>query len=1551
MKRLSLLLVLVALVFVPALPAADPVIKPEAEKKGDVPKTATEAKDKLILHTRARVETEKGSGQYAMVAKTVEWEPKKTALVICDMWNEHWCQGATRRVAEMAPRMNEVLTAARARGVLIIHCPSSCLDAYKDTPMRKLAQAAPKVMTKYPLKNWCALAADHEAALPIDDSDGGCDCSPHCKQGSPWKREIATLEMKEGDAVTDSAEAYYLMHEREIENVIVMGVHTNMCVLGRPFSIRQMCYQGQNVLLMRDLTDTMYNSQKAPQVPHCQGTDLVVEHIEKYWCPSIESTDFTGKAPFHFAEDKRPHVAFLIGEDEYDTKTTLPRFAREELEPRGLRCSFIFSDEKDPPNFPGIETISTADLLFVSVRRRPPSTAQLDVVKKFVASGKPVIGIRTASHAFALRDNMAPPAGHAAWPEFDAEVLGGAYGNHYGAPKPGQIGATVRVVKKETAHKVLAGISHEPFTTFGSLYKNTPLALTATALLTGTEPGGETQPVAWTNTAKTGNRVFYTSLGHPKDFELPQFRQLLINGIYWSLDQPVPARNKEAGPMTAAANDGAAKPPADAKGSEPAKPPAEKTPAEKAKANLPVKPTVTAPPLTPAESLAKLKVPDDFVLEQVLAEPDIAQPVQMSFDERGRLWVVEYRQYPMPAGLKVVSHDVYWRAVYDKVPEPPPHGVKGRDRISIHEDTNGDGTFDMHTVFVDGLNIATACCKGRGGVWVLNPPYLLFYADKNNDDVPDGDPVVHLAGFGLEDTHSCVNSLQFGPDGWLYACQGSTVTGNVIRPGLDKTPVHTLGQLIWRYHPEKKIYEVFAEGGGNAFGLEIDSQGRAFSGHNGGDTRGFHYVQGGYSQKGFNKHGPLSNPYAFGFFPAMANAEKVQRFTHTFIVYEGGAMPEKYNGLMFGCEPLQGRIVMCERIPDGSTFKTRDAGYAVTSDDPWFRPVDIKVGPDGAIYIADWYDKQITHLKSAIGEFENERGRIYRLRAKDGKPVQPFDLAKLSSAELVEKLNHPNKWFRREALVVLGDRKDAAVVPKLRELLAKEQGQTGLEALWALNLCAGFDDAATVSAFTHPNPFVRAWAVRLACDDGDISPAVNKALRKLTAQESNVEVLSQLACSARRLPEVEGVSLAADLCASEVAPKDPHIPLLIWWAIEARCEKHADIVAAIVPEVVTTKNVLHQMITLNLMRRFAQAGTRKDLTMCAFLLDTCSDKDTIALLLKGFKEGLQGRALGNAPEILLTTLKKVGDNSLPLRVRLGEAEAVAEAIKDLSKGDLELVRLFGEVKAPACVPALLQVASTAKDEKVRAAALASLGQYDDRQIAPRLVEIYAQLPEVLRPQAVSVLASRAASSSVLLDAVAAGKIEKKDVPVATVRLLLAQGNAANAKRVTELWGDAVASAAGAIEKERTRLTGVLGGGSGDPYHGKELFTKSCGKCHQLYGQGGEVGPDLTSYQRENVERMLMSVVNPSAEIREGFETFLVQTSDGRTLTGFLADQDNQVVSLRTAEGQTITVPRDDMETFRATGQSLMPEGLLKELTDADVRDLFAYLRASQPLAN
>src|SRR5688500_10466448 len=280
--------------------------------------------------------------------------------------------------------------------------------------------------------------------------------------------------------------------------------------------------------------------------------------------------------------------------------------------------------------------------------------------------------------------------------------------------------------------------------------------------------------------------------------------------------------------------------------------------------------------LTPTASLATMTTPADLAVDLVLHEPEVAQPTHLSFDERGRLWVAQYRQYPYPAGLKMISRDKYYRSKFDRVPPAPPNHDKGRDIVSVHEDTDGDGVFDSHKKVLEGLNMANSALHGRGGVWVMHTPYLLFYPDADGDDVPDGDPQVRLAGFGLEDTHSVANGLAWGPDGWLYGVQGSTTTSRVTRPGVDSPDApgrYFEGCMVWRYHPDTKTYEIFAEGGGNDFGLEFDAEGRAYCGYNGGTTRGWHFVQDGvYQMQGVEpgKYGPPRNPYAFGVLPMMA---------------------------------------------------------------------------------------------------------------------------------------------------------------------------------------------------------------------------------------------------------------------------------------------------------------------------------------------------------------------------------------------------------------------------------------------------------------------------------------------------------------------------------------------------------------------------------------------------------------------------------------------------------------------------------------------------------
>lgn len=484
---------------------------------------------RLQARTRSRVAAD--STFWHSTNQTIEWQPGETCVVVCDMWDNHWCRPSAERVGELAPQMNEVLQAARARGLLIIHCPSDTLDFYKDTPQRRLAQSAPVVPTQPALERWIRLLPEREGSLPIDDSDGGCDCDPPVQSQRAWTRQHPAIQIAAGDAITDSAEAFYLMKQRGIKNVIVMGVHTNMCVLGRPFSIRQMVLQGQNVVLMRDMTDTMYNPAKPPFVSHFSGNDLVVEHIEQYWCPTILSTEFTGRPAFRFSHDRRPRITIVASEPEYSTADSLTKF-RTELQ-QEFQVSMVYGDATDGSLLPGLDVLKSADLLLLSTRRRTLPPLQLQLVQAFIAAGKPVVGIRTASHPFHLR-NQPAPAGRADWPEFDLQVNGGHYTNHHGAGPE----TTIQLAPGITSeHPLLRNVDVASLRGKGSLYQVSPLAPSTEPILMGSIPEKAAEPVAWLNRRSDGGRTFYTSLGHVGDFEQPDFRRLLRNACHL-LTQP-----------------------------------------------------------------------------------------------------------------------------------------------------------------------------------------------------------------------------------------------------------------------------------------------------------------------------------------------------------------------------------------------------------------------------------------------------------------------------------------------------------------------------------------------------------------------------------------------------------------------------------------------------------------------------------------------------------------------------------------------------------------------------------------------------------------------------------------------------------------------------------------------------------------------------------------------------------------------------------------------------------------------------------------------------
>ncbi|MCA9122475.1 MAG: c-type cytochrome [Planctomycetaceae bacterium] len=960
-------------------------------------------------------------------------------------------------------------------------------------------------------------------------------------------------------------------------------------------------------------------------------------------------------------------------------------------------------------------------------------------------------------------------------------------------------------------------------------------------------------------------------------------------------------------------------------------------------------------PLSVAEALKKFHTPDDLAIDAVLSEPEIGQPLFIDFDERGRMWVLNYKQYPNPAGLTAVSRDKYLRTVFDKVPPPPPNHFPGRDKITIHEDTDGDGKYDKHKTFVDGLSIAVSFARGRGGVFVMNPPYLLFYPDADKDDVPDGDPEVLLEGFGIEDSHSVAANLRWGPDGWIYGSQGSTVTGQIKHYGTDEKPIHSMGQLIWRYHPETRKYEIFAEGGGNTFGVEIDSKGRVYSGHNGGDTRGFHYVQGGYYQKSFGKHGELTNPYAFGYFPAMGH-HSVPRFTHTYVIYEGAALSAKYAGKLFGVGPLQSEVVISDVQPKGTTFTTNDIDRAITSDDPWFRPVEIKVGPDGAIYVADFYEQRIDHASHHQGRVTPDTGRIYRLRAPESEPTKPDDYSSLSALELLEILKHENKLHRQIALRLLGDLHDSSIVPTVSKRLFAADGQLALEYLWALNLSGGFNETIAAQTLQHKDPYVRAWTIRLLCDDQQVSESIAQHLDSLANNEPNVEVRCQLACSARRLPAAQAIPIVSRLLKWDEDADDPLNPLLIWWAIEAKADEGREqIVNMMSDPVIWNKELMKRHIAERVMRRYAMAGSRRDLLTCAQLFEAAPSPEAAATLLQGFETAFAGRTLSTLPEELVAALTKVGGGSLALRLRRGDEVALGEALKLVTDEKInnqqrvEVIQVLGQIQQDRVVETLLKTLAITKRAEIQSAILTALQPYDAAEIGIAIAKLHNSLTLDAQQVAQGVLASRATWAGSFLAEVDAGNIKPESVPAAVLQKLLFHKDEQIASLVRKHWGSVQSATTDEMRAEIERIQNVLANTVGNPYRGKQLFLTNCGKCHQLFTDGGQIGPNLTPYKRDDVRGILLNVVNPSLEIREGFENYVVFTADGRTLNGFVEEQDSRVVVLKGADGQRLIIPRDDIEEMAAIRTSIMPEGILKPLDDQQLRDLFAYLRATQPL--
>ncbi len=990
--------------------------------------------------------------------------------------------------------------------------------------------------------------------------------------------------------------------------------------------------------------------------------------------------------------------------------------------------------------------------------------------------------------------------------------------------------------------------------------------------------------------------------------------------------------------------------------------------------------------LTPSESFAKMKSADDLMVELMVAEPLVAQPTHFSFDSRGRLWVSQYRQYPYPAGLKMISRDRYYRSHYDKTPPPPPNHDRGRDIISIHEDTNGDGKYDRHKVFQDGLNMANAAVRGRGGVWVMHTPYLLFYPDKDFDDVPDAPPVVHLKGFGLEDAHSVANGLVWGMDGWLYGAQGSTTSCHVTRPNVDppNSPgVYFQGCMVWRYHPETRRFEIFAEGGGNNFGLELDSGGRLFTGNNGGMTRGWHYMQGGiHLMQGTtpNKFGPPRNPFAFGELPKMESQQPIKRFTHFSTLVESTAIPKKYHGAFLSVDPLHNFVIASKRIPVGATFKTSDLGKVMTSDDFAFRPVYIGNAPDGSVFVADFYEHYIAHGQHYQSQIDPTTGRIYRLRGKKEKLEQNINLHAKSTEQLINLLSHPNRWHRHTAVRLLGERKEQSSLAKLRLLIKTGKGLESLAALWATYQAFGLDHATALISLRHEYAPVRYWAVRLICDDigfahkgakqgltdslgtlksgpTHVPQLLMEAILEQARYETNAEVRSQMAGSARRLPTAQAMSLVAALLKHDEDIADSYVPLLCWWVFEANLDRDRDAVMKLFEspdfrqQPMVVKHILQR-----LMRALALKGKNHDLQQCARLLELASDKQQVDQLLSGFERGYAGRQMVGLPEKLVRELVNNGRSSLELRVRLGDTTAIKSAIELLKNSKaapierIAIARTLSEVKAVESLQVLIDVSGTPSDARLQRATLAAVSAFSKPAVGEKILAQFPKYSAEVRPAFFDLMLSRTVWTRQLTRQIANRQIARETISKDVADRLRNHPDASVASLAKTTLGDGTRPQPDDLKNRVRQLRQLLAEGSGNPYAGEAVFSKRCATCHKLFHKGGNIGPDLTPYQRGNLETLLTSVIAPSTEIREGFEYVTLLTSGGRILSGFLIDKDTQVVTLRATSGEDIRVQHKDVESLKPVGRSLMPDGLLQGLSDQQLRDFFAYLRISQPIS-
>jgi putative membrane-bound dehydrogenase-like protein len=981
---------------------------------------------------------------------------------------------------------------------------------------------------------------------------------------------------------------------------------------------------------------------------------------------------------------------------------------------------------------------------------------------------------------------------------------------------------------------------------------------------------------------------------------------------------------------------------------------------------------ITTPLLSPQEALARMKVPEGFRVELFAHEPDVQQPISITTDERGRLWVAECYTY----AESKVNFD-----------------ATQKDRIVVLEDSDGDGQADKRTVFASGLDKLTSVEVGFGGVWALAAPNLLFFPDKDRDDKPDGPPVVLLDGWdGNAVRHNIVNGLKWGPDGWLYGRHGILATSVVGPPGASESQRTKINCGVWRYHPTKKIFEAVAHGTTNPWGFDFDEHGEMFLintviGHL------WHVVPNAHYRRMYGTH---FNPYLFGVIEQTAdhfhwdtkeNWSDIRKLGVTdttsaaggghahsgLMIYQGGSWPKQYHGKAFTVN-LHGQRLNCDRL------ERHLAGYVAKHEpdflfagDPWFRAIDLISGPDGGVYLADWSDIGECHENDGV---HRTSGRIYKISHGGTSKHATVDLSQAEDRVLIRLLTGANDWFARQARRLLQERAvDGRDMTAARESLFKlfanpqaavAQDKTPrapddvirLRAMWSLASMNMLDDQWLLEQWLDDrDEHVRAWVVRLLADedfvskDAAVAARVAAALKQLATKESSGLVQLYLASALNRMPLSDRWDIAESLASSDKFADDNMLPLMIWYGIEPAVAREP--LQAV--RLVERANI--KLVRQFTARRLTLELDRQPQAVDALLALAAKTKDEHIRLdiLRGLTDAMQGWTKVTAPkgwEAVAALAAKSESQDIrtlarDLSVVFGDGRAIKDLQKLVANGGADVssreqaLRTLVAAKPDDLVPLLHKLVD---DRELMVEAIRSLATVDHPDTPKRVLDKWPRLTPEGRAVAISTLVSRPSYAKALLSAVAADQIPRREISAFHARQILSFHDDALTEQLTKVWGEVRVTSAekqqlaakwkATLTPERLKTAKLS--------EGRALFTRSCANCHVLFGSGKKVGPDLTGGNRRNLDYLLENILDPSATVAADFRMTVFEMKDGRVINGVAVEQTEKTLTIQT-QNDRVTIPRADIAEQQVSNLSVMPDGLLQNLTEDQVRDLFGYL--------